>query len=173
MDACRGKNCRMKDIHSTYSSCHRWWNKICRQLICVTNCGCLVFEFKVFAAEVEPLSRVAPCGFVNPGPVKIHTCDLLLHGRCMCSHQHLSSRMLCTPRLPFCRNPLWTAKAAVPLPAEWNPKAWAGAAGLPPAGRAVPWAREGPAECRGWRHHYRWRDELCMDSFTFVRSGRM
>lgn len=63
MDACRGKNCRMKHIHSTYSSCHRWWNKICRQLICVTNCGCLVFEFKVFAAEVEPLLQDLQGGF--------------------------------------------------------------------------------------------------------------
>lgn len=51
MDACRGKNCRIKRIRSTYSSCHRWWNKTWRQLISVTNCGGLVFGLKVFPSK--------------------------------------------------------------------------------------------------------------------------
>lgn len=183
-----GKNCRIKHIHSTYSSCHRWWNKICRQLISVTNCGGLMFGFKVFpnrsggcaagpAVRVRYLSQVAWCGFVSPGPITIHTSDLLLHRSRMRSHRHLSGctlrtrappRSACLQKSPLdsrsrCSPPCWSkpkSGAVHPCDSTWGAPVGGregrrGQPDSPSQAVAVPRTRGSPAECRRSRHHCR------------------
>lgn len=116
MDACRGKKSRIKHIHRTYSSCHRWWNKICRQLISVTNCRDLVCGFKVFpsrsgggaagsAVRVWCLPQVA----CQPWPHNVpYVWPAAAWTPCTATGTSAArpSARLPLPALPFCRSPL-------------------------------------------------------------------
>lgn len=173
MDACRGKNCKIKRIHRTCSSCHRWWNKICRQLISVTNCRSLVFDFKVFlrgsgncgagpAARVQCLSQVAHLWVCQPWlrndphvqPAAAHT----LHAKPptlqwldpMDIHPSLPALLQTCPsaNLPFRQlKPLFPF-----LPIKTQKFGAKGAAGLPLQALVVLDAGESPAQCRTSRH---------------------
>lgn len=98
------------------------------------------------------MSRVAGCGFVSPGPITIHTSDLLLHTRCVRSHRHLAGctvpgctytyrrYRLCLPAL--LPKPPADSRRCSSLPADRKLKVWGG-------GEAgVPWPGHGGAACR-------------------------